>query len=127
MNSSDMVRGGPSPQGSWYRAFHPRPTQVLTNATLGAIGDEQLLDGLGDEESKRFMHHYNFPPYSVGEVRPIRGPGRREIGHGSLAERALCPVIPDEVNSLIPSDWFLRSWNPTALLLRQACAVPHLL
>ncbi len=72
-------------------------TQVLTNATLGAIGDEQLLDGLGDEESKRFMHHYNFPPYSVGEVRPIRGPGRREIGHGSLAERALAPVIPDEV------------------------------
>ena len=72
-------------------------TQVLTNATLGAIGDEQLIDGLGDEESKRFMHHYNFPPYSVGEVRPIRGPGRREIGHGALAERALYPVIPDEV------------------------------
>lgn len=71
-------------------------TQVLTNATLGAIGDEQLLDGLGDEESKRYMHHYNFPPYSVGEVRPIRGPGRREIGHGSLAERALVPVLPDE-------------------------------
>jgi polyribonucleotide nucleotidyltransferase len=72
-------------------------TQVLTNATLGAIGDEQMLDGLGDEESKRFMHHYNFPPYSVGETRPIRGPGRREIGHGALAERALSPVIPDEV------------------------------
>jgi len=72
-------------------------TQVLTNATLGAMGDEQLLDGLGDEESKRFMHHYNFPPYSVGEVRPIRGPGRREIGHGALAERALSPVIPNEV------------------------------
>ncbi len=72
-------------------------TQVLTNATLGAIGDEQLIDGLGDEESKRFMHHYNFPLYSVGEVRPIRGPGRREIGHGALAERALSPMIPDEV------------------------------
>jgi polyribonucleotide nucleotidyltransferase len=72
-------------------------TQVLTNATLGAIGDEQMLDGLGDAESKRFMHHYNFPPYSVGETRPIRGPGRREIGHGALAERALTPVIPDEV------------------------------
>ncbi|NLS44928.1 MAG: polyribonucleotide nucleotidyltransferase [Firmicutes bacterium] len=72
-------------------------TQVLTNATLGAIGDEQLLDGLGDEESKRFMHHYNFPPFSVGEVRPIRGPGRREIGHGALVERALSTVIPDEV------------------------------
>ncbi|MEL1133996.1 polyribonucleotide nucleotidyltransferase [Desulfitobacterium sp. THU1] len=71
-------------------------TQVLTVATLGAVGDEQILDGLGLEESKRYMHHYNFPPYSVGETRPMRGPGRREIGHGALAERALVPVIPDE-------------------------------
>jgi len=71
-------------------------TQVLTVTTLGAVGDEQILDGLGLEESKRYMHHYNFPPYSVGEVRPMRGPGRREIGHGALAERALLPVIPDE-------------------------------
>lgn len=71
-------------------------TQVLTVATLGAVGDEQILDGLGLEESKRYMHHYNFPPYSVGEVRPMRGPGRREIGHGALAERALVPVIPSE-------------------------------
>ncbi|MDA8227136.1 MAG: polyribonucleotide nucleotidyltransferase [Desulfitobacterium hafniense] len=71
-------------------------TQVLTVATLGAVGDEQILDGLGLEESKRYMHHYNFPPYSVGEVRPMRGPGRREIGHGALAERALIPVIPNE-------------------------------
>jgi len=71
-------------------------TQVMTVATLGAVGDEQILDGLGLEESKRYMHHYNFPPYSVGEVRPMRGPGRREIGHGALAERALLPVIPDE-------------------------------
>ncbi|NLY49567.1 MAG: polyribonucleotide nucleotidyltransferase, partial [Firmicutes bacterium] len=71
-------------------------TQVLTNLTLGAVGDEQILDGLGVEESKRFMHHYNFPPYSVGETRPIRGPGRREIGHGALAERALEPMIPSE-------------------------------
>lgn len=71
-------------------------TQVLTSVTLGAIGEEQLLDGLGEEESKRYMHHYNFPPYSVGEVRPIRGPGRREIGHGALAERALAAMIPDE-------------------------------
>jgi polyribonucleotide nucleotidyltransferase len=71
-------------------------TQVLTAATLGAISEEQILDGLEAEESKRFMHHYNFPPYSVGETRPIRGPGRREIGHGALAERALEPVIPDE-------------------------------
>ena len=69
-------------------------TQVLTVTTLGASSDVQILDGLGEEESKRFMHHYNFPPYSVGETRPIRGPGRREIGHGALAERALEPVIP---------------------------------
>ncbi|KKM11900.1 hypothetical protein SY88_06250 [Clostridiales bacterium PH28_bin88] len=71
-------------------------TQVLTVTTLGAVGDEQILDGLGVEESKRYMHHYNFPPYSVGETRPMRGPGRREIGHGALAERALEPVLPSE-------------------------------
>ncbi|MBU5314275.1 polyribonucleotide nucleotidyltransferase [Tissierella carlieri] len=71
-------------------------TQVLTIATLGAISDAQVIDGLGEEESKRYMHHYNFPPYSVGDARPLRGPGRREIGHGALAERALEPVIPSE-------------------------------
>lgn len=71
-------------------------TQVLTIATLGASGDVQIIDGLGEEESKRYMHHYNFPPYSVGETRFLRGPGRREIGHGALAERALEPVIPSE-------------------------------
>ena len=69
-------------------------TQVLTIATLGSIADQQLLDGIDEEESKRYMHHYNFPSYSVGETRPSRGPGRREIGHGALAERALVPVIP---------------------------------
>lgn len=69
-------------------------TQVLTVATLGALGDVQVLDGLGVEESKRYMHHYNFPPFSVGETRFLRGPGRREIGHGALAERALEPMIP---------------------------------
>ena len=71
-------------------------TQVLSVVTLGAVGEEQILDGLGVEDSKRYMHHYNFPPYSVGEVRPMRGPGRREIGHGALAERALEPMIPPE-------------------------------
>lgn len=71
-------------------------TQVLTIVTLGAVGEEQILDGLGVDESKRYMHHYNFPPYSVGETRPMRGPGRREIGHGALAERALEPMIPSE-------------------------------
>jgi len=71
-------------------------TQVMTVATLGAMGDVQILDGLSDEDHKRYMHHYNFPSYSVGEVRPMRGPGRREIGHGALAEKALEPLIPSE-------------------------------
>jgi len=71
-------------------------TQALTVATLGALGDVQILDGLGIEESKRYMHHYNFPPYSTGETKVLRGPGRREIGHGALAERALEPMIPSE-------------------------------
>ncbi|HVC78532.1 MAG TPA: polyribonucleotide nucleotidyltransferase [Candidatus Micrarchaeaceae archaeon] len=69
-------------------------TQALTIATLGSMSDKQKLDGLGLEEFKRYMHHYNFPPFSVGEARPLRGPGRREIGHGALAERALLAVIP---------------------------------
>ncbi len=71
-------------------------TQVLTVATLGTIADQQKLDTIYEEEFKRYIHHYNFPSYSVGEARPSRGPGRREIGHGALAERALEPVIPSE-------------------------------
>ncbi|MCR4406267.1 MAG: polyribonucleotide nucleotidyltransferase [Anaerolineae bacterium] len=71
-------------------------TQVLTIATLGTPREEQQLDTLSPEESKRYMHHYNFPPYSTGEVRPLRGTSRREIGHGALAERALLPVLPSE-------------------------------
>ncbi len=70
-------------------------TQILSIATLGSTADEQIIDGLGIEESKRFMHHYNFPPYSTGEVKRMGSPGRREIGHGALAERALFPVIPE--------------------------------
>ena len=69
-------------------------TQVLTVATLGPVSDKQLLDGIDGETEKRYIHHYNFPSYSVGETKPSRGPGRREIGHGALAERALVPVIP---------------------------------
>ena len=69
-------------------------TQVLTTCTLGMVSEEQLLGGIDDEETKRYMHHYNFPSYSVGETRASRGPGRREIGHGALAEKALVPVIP---------------------------------
>ena len=69
-------------------------TQVLTVTTLGPVSDAQILDGIDGEENKRYMHQYNFPSYSVGETKPSRGPGRREIGHGALAERALEPVIP---------------------------------
>lgn len=71
-------------------------TQVLSVLTLGSVADEQTLDGLDGEENKRYMHHYNFPPYSVGDTRPLRSAGRREIGHGALAEKALLPVIPSE-------------------------------
>ena len=69
-------------------------TQVLTSLTLGATSEAQVVDNLEVDEKKHYMHFYNFPPYSVGEVRPMRGPGRREIGHGALAERALVPVLP---------------------------------
>ena len=71
-------------------------TQVLSVATLGMISEEQVLDGIDTEEAKRYMHHYNFPSYSVGEARPSRGPGRREVGHGALAEKALVPVLPSK-------------------------------
>ena len=71
-------------------------TQVMTIATLGCMGDGQTLDGIGEEDFKRYIHHYNMPPYSVGETRPVRSPGRREIGHGALADRALLPMIPSE-------------------------------
>lgn len=73
-------------------------TQALSVCTLGAMGDVQILDGISPEETKRFMHHYNFPPFSVGEARPLRPPGRREIGHGALGERALSKVIPSEAD-----------------------------
>lgn len=76
--------------------FKRGQTQVLTLCTLGSLGDAQTLDGLWEDASKRYIHHYNFPPFSVGEARSSRGPGRREIGHGILAERALEPVIPSE-------------------------------
>jgi polyribonucleotide nucleotidyltransferase len=84
----------PRPHGSGL--FTRGQTQVLSVTTLGSASEEQRLDGLGIEETKRYIHHYNFPPYSVGETRPMRGPGRREIGHGALAERALLAVLPDE-------------------------------
>ena len=76
--------------------FSRGQTQVLTVATLGPLSDAKIIDGLDNEEYRRYLHHYNFPSYSVGETRPSRGPGRREIGHGALAERALVPVLPSE-------------------------------
>lgn len=77
--------------------FKRGQTQVLSVVTLGSIGESQTLDGISEDTEKRYMHNYNFPAYSVGETKPLRGPGRREIGHGALAERALIPVLPDEV------------------------------
>ncbi|MGI6485188.1 MAG: polyribonucleotide nucleotidyltransferase [Tepidanaerobacteraceae bacterium] len=99
--SSDQIRPiscevGILPRTHGSGLFTRGQTQVLTVATLGALGDVQILDGLGIDESKRYMHHYNFPPYSTGETKVLRGPGRREIGHGALAERALEPMIPSE-------------------------------
>ena len=87
---------GVLPRAHGSAIFTRGQTQVLSVVALGSPGEEQRLDGLGLEESKRYIHHYNFPAYSVGEARPSRGPGRREIGHGALAERALLPVIPEK-------------------------------
>lgn len=87
---------GLSPRTHGSGLFTRGETQVLTIATLGTPREEQMLDGLQPEESKRFMHHYNFPPFSTGETWPMRGPRRREIGHGALAEGALQPVLPEE-------------------------------
>ena len=91
---SSRVKVLPRTHGSGL--FTRGQTQALSICTLGALGDVQILDGLDLEESKRFMHHYNFPQYSVGETGPIRGPGRREIGHGALGEKALEKVLPSE-------------------------------
>jgi polyribonucleotide nucleotidyltransferase len=88
------VQVGVLPRTHGSGMFRRGQTQALTILTLGTVGDAQRLDGLGLEEEKRYMHHYNMPPFSTGEAKPLRSPGRREIGHGALAERALVPVIP---------------------------------
>lgn len=101
-------------------------TQVLSVTTLGASGDIQELDTIDEEEFKRYIHHYNFPPFSVGETRPLRGPGRREIGHGALAERALLKVLPDEAEFRTRFVWSPKCWNPTAhLRWRASAAAPY--
>lgn len=84
------------PRAHGSAVFTRGQTQIMSVTTLGSLRDNQLLDGIENVESRRYLHHYNFPPYSVGETRPMRGPGRREIGHGALARRALEPVIPSE-------------------------------
>jgi polyribonucleotide nucleotidyltransferase len=88
------VQVGVLPRTHGSGMFRRGQTQALTILTLGTVGDAQRLDGLGLEEEKRYMHHYNMPPFSTGEAKPLRSPGRREIGHGALAERALVPMIP---------------------------------
>jgi polyribonucleotide nucleotidyltransferase len=88
------VQVGVLPRTHGSGIFKRGQTQALTILTLGTVGDAQRLDGLGLEEHKRYMHHYNMPPFSTGEAKPLRSPGRREIGHGALGERALLPVIP---------------------------------
>jgi polyribonucleotide nucleotidyltransferase len=88
------VKVGLLPRTHGSGMFRRGQTQALTILTLGTVGDAQRLDGLALEENKRYMHHYNMPPFSTGEAKPLRSPGRREIGHGALAERALAPVIP---------------------------------
>ena len=90
------VQVGLTPRTHGTGLFTRGQTQVLSVCTLGAKTDVQMLDGLWEDDSKRYIHHYNFPPYSTGEAKAMRGPGRREIGHGALAERALEPVIPSE-------------------------------
>jgi polyribonucleotide nucleotidyltransferase len=90
------IRVGILPRTHGSGLFTRGQTQVLSNLTLAPLSEGQEIDDLTIEEIKRYMHQYNFPPYSVGEVKPVRGPGRREIGHGNLAERALVPLIPDE-------------------------------
>jgi len=88
------IEVGVLPRTHGSAVFTRGQTQVLSVVTLGPGGDEQIIDTLSPVDTKRYMHHYNFPPYSVGEVRMMRGAGRREIGHGALGERALLPVVP---------------------------------
>ncbi|MBI4262706.1 polyribonucleotide nucleotidyltransferase [Candidatus Uhrbacteria bacterium] len=90
------VEVGLLPRTHGSAVFSRGDTQVLSVVTLGSPSDEQIIEGLEDEEKKRYMHHYNFPPYSVGEVSPLRGAGRREVGHGMLAEKALVPMLPNK-------------------------------
>ncbi len=100
-------------------------TQICNVCTLAPLSEAQKIDGLDENEtSKRYMHHYNFPSYSVGETKPSRGPGRREIGHGALAERALVPVLPSKKSSHMQSVPYLRHLNPMVLPHRHLSVHP---
>ena len=110
------------PHGS--AVFTRGQTQVITMTTLGPLNDAQELDGIDEAEQKRYMHHYNMPPYSTGEAKPMRSPGRREIGHGALAERALEPMIPARMNSPMLSVWCRRRFPPMAPPPWPASAAP---
>jgi hypothetical protein len=106
-----------SPRAHGSGLFTRGETQVLTLATLGTPREAQELDNLTPSESKRYMHHYNFPPFSTGEVKALRGASRREIGHGALAERALLPVIPPEIKiSPYTYAWFPKFYPQTVQL-----------
>ena len=106
--------------------FSRGQTQVLTALTLGSMDESQKIDNMEEDGEKRFMHFYNFPPYSVGEVRPMRGPGRREVGHGALAEKALRPVIPADVDfpyTMILTSECLESAGSTSMAATCACTL----
>ena len=119
-------RTGVLPRTHGSGLFTRGQTQVLNVATVAPLSETQTIDGIGLETEKRYIHHYNFPSFSVGETRSSRGPGRREIGHGALAERALVPVIPSEEEfpyALRFSIW--KYWNPMVLAPWHLYVVPH--
>ncbi len=106
--------------------FSRGQTQALTTVTLGSLDDAQVVDNLEEDTEKRFMHYYNFPPYSVGEVRPLRGAGRREVGHGILAEKALRPVIPEQEDfpyAMLLTTEVLESNGSTSMASTCACTL----
>lgn len=113
----------PGPHGS--SVFTRGETQSLTTVTLGTKLDQQTIDGAVQERSDRFLLHYNFPPFSTGEARPIRGTSRREIGHGNLALRALKPVLPEMIHVLIPFAWYQTSSSLMEVQVWQQFAPEH--
>ena len=116
------IEVGVLPRTHGSTVFTRGETQALVTATLGTADDQQKIEMVDGETWKRFMLHYNFPPFSVGEVQFLRGPGRREIGHGALAERALAPMIPPKRSSPTPSASSPTSSSRTARRRWRRCA-----